>query len=297
MTYLKKAIRKAINTTGYDICRAPKKENIRDIDLYYRIWGKEAVESRRFLNIGAGSFRHPAWTNVEHQSEWYKDILGDSVGIDWDLLSLTRIPVDDISVEVIYSSHTIEHITDQAAQNMFDESYRILKRGGFFRVTTPNIDLCFRAYKDNDRDFYYFLDELDNILAGCPACKRLGLDKHVKKKKESIQQVFLWSFASGDFSGERIMSDEEVDRVFREMDYEDALNYCISKCSIDAQKQYPMRHINWWNEAKLLRMLGVAGFDTVYRSAYGHSFCPVLRNTVHFDNTHPKISLYVEAVK
>ena len=82
MAHLKKAIRKIINTTGYDICKAPKKENIRDIDLYYRIWGKEAVESRRFLNIGAGSFRHPAWTNVDHQSEWYKDILGDSVGID-----------------------------------------------------------------------------------------------------------------------------------------------------------------------------------------------------------------------
>ena len=116
-------------------------------------------------------------------------------------------------------------------------------------------------------------------------------------KKESIQQVFLWSFASGDFSAESLLSDEEVDRIFREMDYEDALNYCISKCSIDAQKKYPMRHINWWNEAKLLRMLGVAGFDTVYRSAYGQSFCPVLRNTLYFDNTRPKISLYVEAVK
>ncbi len=32
-------------------------------------------------------------------------------------------------------------------------------------------------------------------------------------------------------------------------------------------------------------------------SGYGQSYAPVMRNTSLFDSTHPKISLYVEAVK
>jgi len=44
-------------------------------------------------------------------------------------------------------------------------------------------------------------------------------------------------------------------------------------------------------------MLRKAGFSKIFLSGYGQSFSPVLRNTDLFDNTHPEISLYVEAIK
>lgn len=296
MGRIKTAIRKVVNAIGYDISKIPNKNDNNDIALYYKIYGKEAVKNRRFYNIGAGGFRHPAWTNVDHESEWYKDAQG--IGIDWDLLSLTPIPVEDNSAEIVYSSHTIEHITDEAAQNMFNESHRILREGGYFRVTAPNIDTAYRAYKENDRHYYYG-NESDwrNIPEDY---QRVKLNKPLNKA--SIQQIFLWRFASSastlhaDGSSERI-SDEELDRVFREWNYEEALNYCISKCSFEVQKKYPGNHINWWNKDKLFRMLKIAGFDNIYLSGYGQSFSPVLRNTSFFDSTHPKISFYVEAVK
>jgi len=81
------------------------------------------------------------------------------------------------------------------------------------------------------------------------------------------------------------------------MEYEEALNHCISKCSLEVQKKYPGNHINWWNKDKLFRMLRMAGFENIYLSGYGQSLSPVLRNTWIFDNTHPKLSLYIEAVK
>lgn len=293
MTSVKKLIKKCFNVIGYDI-RACKARN--DIDLYYRTYGKKAVENRRFYNIGAGDFRHPAWTNVDHKSEWYKEVQGSSIAIDWDLLSLTPISVDDNSAEIVYSSHTIEHITDEAAQNMFNESHRILRKGGVFRVTTPNIDLEFRAYKQNDRHFFYWTDQYSDPKV----YQKIKLNKSLNEA--SIQQIFLWHFASSasilhaDGSPERI-NDEEFDRIFSEMKYEEALNYCISKCSLEVQKKHPGNHINWWNKNKLFRMLRIAGFGNVYLSGYGQSFAPVLRNTLIFDNTHPKISLYIEAVR
>lgn len=297
---LKRTIRKLFNAIGYDIRKLEKSDKSglpdrSDLALYYKIYGKEAVENRRFYNIGAGSFRHQAWTNVDHESDWYRDARRNNIGIDWDLLSLTPIPVEDNSAEIVYSSHTIEHITDEAAQNMSNESYRILRKGGIFRVTTPNIDLYFRAYKENDRHFYYWLD----WYKAPEEYQRLKANKPLTEA--SMQQVFLKNFAYSastlhtDGASERI-DDEELDRVFRELEYEEALNYCTSKCSLEVQRKYPGNHINWWNKNKLFRMLRTAGFSNIYLSGYGQSFSPVLRNTLIFD-THPKISLYVEAVK
>ncbi|MCK4359263.1 MAG: methyltransferase domain-containing protein [Candidatus Cloacimonetes bacterium] len=285
---MKTMIRKLINSIGYDINRIPKDE----IDLYYKLYGKENVKNRRFYNIGTGSFRHSAWTNVDDKSNEHKN----SNGIEWDLMSLAPIPLEDNCAEIVYSSHKVEHITDPAAQNIFNESYRILKKGGIFRVTTPNIDLYFRAYKENDRYFFYWID-----YCSIPKnYKRVKLNKPLNEA--SIQQIFLEEFATSastlyeDGAPERI-TDDELDRVFQEMEYEDALNYCISKCSVTVQKRYPEHHINWWNKNKMFRMLGIAGFENINLSGYGQSFSPVLRNTWKFDNTNPKISLYVEAIK
>lgn len=285
---MKTMIRKLINAIGYDINRIPKDE----MDLYYKLYGMESVKNRRFYNIGAESFRHPAWTNVDYKSNWQKK----SIGIMWDLMSLAPIPLEDNCAEIVYSSHMVEHITDPVAQNIFNESYRILKKGGIFRVTTPNINLYFRAYKENDRYFFYWIDH-----CSIPKnYKRVKLNKPLNKA--SIQQIFLEEFATSastlyeDGAPKRI-TDDKLDRVFQEMEYEDALNYCISKCSIAVQKRYPEHHINWWNKNKMFRMLEIAGFENINLSGYGQSFSPVLRNIWKFDNTNPKISLYVEAIK
>jgi len=288
-----KNIRTLINFFGYDVRKINQKGYL---DLYVQLYGEEAVAKRRFYNIGAGNFYHPAWTNVDHSSEWYRKAQGRNLNIDWDLLSLIPIPVNDNCAEIVYSSHTVEHISDQAAAHMFKEAYRILKEGGIFRITMPDIDLHFRAYQQNDRRFYYLIKRYSKTKE----CKRVKLNKPLAEA--SIQQLFLWHFASNastlhaDGAPERI-GDEELDSIFREREYAKALDYCISKCSFEVQKKYPGGHINWWNRTKLLEMLKQAGFKRPYVSGYGQSICPVLRDTLLFDNTRPKISLYAEAVK
>ena len=284
------------------------KKNIVDLDgpelfpreklqIYEELYTDDSLKNKRFYNIGAGSFYHPMWTNVDFFSDWYavnKEQI--SSGIQYDLLSLQPLPIENSSAEVIYTSHTIEHITDQAAQNVFNESYRVLKTGGIFRATTPNIDLEYRAYKDNDRNYFYWIEHY-------------SIEKNWRRAKynqplnsASIAQVFLAHFASSvstlhsDGSAYRI-DDTELATLFATLPYEDALNFCTSKCELEVQKRNPGNHINWWNFSKLSTMLRAAGFKHIYLSAYGQSHCPVLRDLALFDNTHPKISLYVEAVK
>ena len=44
-------------------------------------------------------------------------------------------------------------------------------------------------------------------------------------------------------------------------------------------------------------MLEQAGFSEIYKSGFGQSVSPVMRDTTLFDKQDPKDSLYVEAVK
>ena len=266
-------------------------------DMYRRLFCSASIEDKQFYNVGAGGFYHPCWTNIDFSSDWYaayKDNI--KTRLQHDLMSLQPFPIENDKAEIIYTSHTIEHINDSAAQNMFNESYRVLKKGGVFRATTPNIDIEFQAYNRNDRDYFYWIETY-------------GIEKNWKKAlynqpltEASTAQVFLTHFASAvstlhaDGAPERI-DDKKLAELFRTLPFEDALNYCTSRCPDEIQKRYPGNHMNWWNFSKVKKMLQLAGFSNVYLSAYGQSQSPVLRDTNFFDNTHPKISLYVEAIK
>ena len=291
---MKHFIQKTLNSMGYEIRKLPnKKEN----DLYRNLYTQDSLNNKCFYNIGAGGFTHPFWTNVDFDSAWYEINRAKTMsGIQYDLFSLEPLPIDSDSAEVVYSSHTVEHINNTAAQNMFNEASRILKPNGFLRISTPNIDLEYRAYKENDRACFYWIDTYS-------IPKNWQMGKYNKPfNAASIEQIFLEHFATSvstlhsDGAPVRI-DDEEFNALFKRMKYEDAFDYCCTKCPVEIQKKYPGNHINWWNFKKMSAMLSKAGFTKVFLSGYGQSFCPILRDDSLFDNTHPKISLYVEAIK
>lgn len=290
---MKRQLLKLARSFGYDVKKITKPD-LTEIKKYYN---QDAIDNKRFYNIGAGNFYHQCWTNVDYHSDWYSQNDKTSLsGIHHDLMSLKELPIEKDSAEAVYSSHTVEHITDDAAQKMFKEAYRILKKDGILRVTTPNIDLEYRAYKDNDRNYFYWIDNYSKQKE----IERIKISKPMNQA--SIEQIFLNHFASSvselhsDGVKERI-SDDELRNLFLEKSFEDALNYCTSKCDLKIQSKYPGNHINWWNPEKMTRMFKDAGFTKVFRSGYGQSFSPAMRDVALFDNTHPKISLYMEAIK
>lgn len=290
---IKKQLLKLIRALGYDVKRIPKI----DLKIYDLYFSKDSIDNKRFYNIGAGSFYHPHWTNVDFYSDWYSFNDKTSLsGIHHDLMTLKELPIENDSAEVVYSSHTVEHITDEAAQKMFNESYRILKKGGILRIATPNIDLEYRAYKDNDRSYFYWIDNYSMKKE----IERVNITKPMNQA--SIEQIFLYHFAGsaselhGDGVKERI-SDDELKNLFSEKSFENAMNYCTSKCDVEIQSKYPGNHINWWNPEKMTKMFKEAGFTKIFRSGYGQSFSPAMRDVALFDKTHPKMSLYMEAIK
>lgn len=271
-----------------------KRIKTNDLNLYHEIYSKDDIQNKRFYNVGAGLFNHPAWTNIDYYSEWYND---NFIHINLNLLECPPFPVESDSALVVYTSHTTEHITDEASQNMFNEAHRILKKGGFIRITTPNIELYYRNFLYKN---YQFWKNYINTYSIPKNMKRVGFK--LPLNSVSLKQLFLLCFAGQttlvheDESTYKI-NDTEFDEIFAKYKFEDALDFIKSKCSLDIHKKYPGNHINWWSKDKLFRMLEEAGFTDIYLSAYNQSLCPIMHNTLYFDNTHPEISIYVEAKK
>lgn len=290
---MKSIINQFFRSFGYEIVRYHNS----DLKIYKDHYTEDSLNNRRFYNIGAGAFYHPYWTNIDYFSDWYSGYQKyTEKGIQHDLFSLKPIPVDTATAEIVYSSHTVEHINDEAAFYMFKEAYRMLKEGGIFRLTMPNIDLEYRAYCNEDVHYFYWIDNFSDPQT----IEKIKIN--IPMNQASISQIFLYHFASSistihaDGASERI-DDEKLKTIFKEMPYTQALDYCSKQCPIEIQKRHPGNHMNWWNKDKTIRMLKKAGFKDIYSSGYGQSHNRILRDTSLFDNTHPKISLYIESVR
>ena len=161
----------------------------------------------------------------------------------------------------------------------------MLKLGGIFRLNAPNIDLDYRAYLNNDMNFFYWIENW-----------------YGENHSISIEQAFLHHVASqaskipSEGIQERI-TDDQFRNILNTMGLEKALNAFTSKCSVEIQKNNRNDHINWWNPKKLEKMLGLAGFKTIYLSDREQSASPVMRNETYFDNIDNKFVMYMEAVK
>jgi hypothetical protein len=273
-----------------------KRLSLDDVGLYEKLYGPESVKNRRFYNISVGSYlgfggglHHPCWTCIDVDRPWKNtEHDGDDTEYDrkrdiaHDLLSLQPIPVDSAVAELVHTRFTIASITNEAATLMFSEVFRMLKPGGIFRISTPNIDLDYRAYLRGDRSFFYWFAKRTPPI--------------------SLEQAFLFHFASQlslihpDGAAERI-TDDQFRELLRTRVLEDALDHCLSKCSVAIQKRNRQDHMNWWNPKKLERILVAAGFKTIYYSTREQSASPVLRNPAYFDNEDNRFVMYMEAVK
>lgn len=99
------------------------------------------------LNIGGGKGhpRVPGWTIVDLRE-------GADVRLD---ITRDPLPYADDSVEVIFTSHTLEHIPRERLGFVLSEFRRVIKPGtGLVRILVPDIARAVKAYADKDAAFF-----------------------------------------------------------------------------------------------------------------------------------------------
>lgn len=274
----KKVVNKVLAPFGAEVVKIHDKYN--DLLLYPET---KRPEAPCYINIGAGSFYHPYWHNLDMPNEYYAGSQKDRLHINYDLMSNTPLPFNNETIKVAYTSHVIEHIRDEDVLHLFREVYRCLQPGGYFRITCPDMDLEYEAFSRGDDSFWKWPNAYGIF-------------------NTSIEQKFLDHFATAltlthPSNSIRKYTDQEIRDIFSDMSKEAAFDFIVKQIPSDLQKSFPGDHINWFNTNKIKNILKEANFNNIYESRYRQSHCSMLRNIHLFDTTCPELSLYVECRK
>jgi predicted SAM-dependent methyltransferase len=81
------------------------------------------------LQIGGGWNRLDGWLNTD-----LKLVPGVML-----MDATERFPFSDETMEFVFTEHMIEHVSQKEGTFMLRECYRVMRKGGVIRVTTPNL--------------------------------------------------------------------------------------------------------------------------------------------------------------
>jgi len=106
-----------------------------------------AIRDGKVLDVAGGTGKHLKFFGLEQQGNglFLVDFSDEAVaaarlkGIQAERCDLERerIPYDDESFDLALAQEIVEHLPD--CEHLLRESYRVLKKGGYFYLTTPNL--------------------------------------------------------------------------------------------------------------------------------------------------------------
>jgi SAM-dependent methyltransferase len=251
----------------------------------YSDYSKYSIQNKRFINIGAGLFWHRYWTNVDYATDWYAGHQKHNF-VNYDLTKCAPLPFESNSIEIAYTSHTIEHVHNDAVENLFREAYRTLVPGGVFRITCPDADLFWRTIVLRQRAYWKWREPWFSAAGAAP--ETVTTEDFVVREIATERSPYV------PIGGHKVSGAEAAAQA-RQRDASAFFDWLVEPCVF--RPEAPGYHINWWTYEKCMLLLDMAGFKTIYRSSRGSSLAPPLQNLRHFDSTFPQMSLYVEAVK
>ena len=58
-----------------------------------------------------------------------------------------RLPINDNEARILYSSHNLEHLTEEISDDFFKEAYRCLRPKGELSIEVPDCELLYNIFK------------------------------------------------------------------------------------------------------------------------------------------------------
>ena len=91
------------------------------------------------LNLGCGGARIDGFLNIDANLRARSDVVA----------RVEKLKLNSDSVDMIYSSHVLEHIPRDRSKIVLAEWHRVLKPGGKLYVCVPDLEVLFKVYLDN----------------------------------------------------------------------------------------------------------------------------------------------------
>ncbi len=203
-----------------------------------------------------------------------------------DFKTLAPLPFHEESMELVYTSHMIEHLPENSCQHFFNESYRLLKQGGVLRIEAPDAEKIILEYKRNNDDFFFNL-----------------LNKEEKSQFGRVlntHDVFMGLLSCYIEQGKHLSvraSKEVIDDKLNSLSFGEFTDWCVSL-------QTPLQresggHINPIYFDKIKKMLCQANFSGIKSVSVGCSEHKLMDKKLSgIERSHrASYSFYVEAIK
>ncbi len=240
---------------------------------------KNYPKNSKFINFGSGGFNHPLWINYDFpgQSSYYKKLQGKEE-IDFYPINLCidnlKVPFEDNSCDLIYCSHTLEHLEEEKGLNFLRECQRILKPNAIMRIALPS----------TENNFYY-----------------AKLIYNQEKISQKIKDEVILDCANKLFSETENLHNELVIKKVIESDFS-IKNFIEiirkeNNLSLKFKDESPERHITYYSHEKLIDISKKLNFQFYTPLYKGSSFAEPFKNLEVFDTTEPQWSIYGEFIK
>lgn len=247
----------------------------------------------KYLNVGGGKFVREHWRVLDHPSTVFNY---DTVFVDFDvdLESEDTWPIESSDFDLVYSSHTLEHLSTPAIENTLSECFRVLKPGGTLRIEVPDMDLIMNHYERGNLEWFEEVLNPREWTVDTPWRDNTYVSERVPEGFE-LEFYLIHTFAThlaknyyNDLSFEQVRSDADdlPEREFFER--------YVSRVEQGWQRESPL-HQNWFTNDRLKSLLKSSGFSQVQESACRQSTVPEMCFP-EFD-TRPRYSVYVEGTK
>jgi len=86
------------------------------------------------LDVGCGGAVRPGWIGIDKYT-----VAPGVINAD-----MCKLPYADNTVDIVHSSHSLEHLSIRKAHRALYEWYRVLKPGGMLFLTMPDLDAIMR---------------------------------------------------------------------------------------------------------------------------------------------------------
>jgi SAM-dependent methyltransferase len=218
-----------------------------------------------FLNVGGGpTFLYPLWKNLDGAE-------GPLNPEPFQFAPQAQFPFDSNGFELVYSSHTLEHLDTPTVIQVLQESRRVLRPNGALVIKIPDFDAILASLRNGD---HALLDEDHwNFGAVMPTwASREMFD--TAEARASYLFCGFWNTAYGDlfgsgnaigagaYNGPAVIAPNELSRILA-MDSPHAIAMELRQQILDIEQDFTFNHQNAWGRNELAKLLTEQGFDVL----------------------------------
>jgi predicted SAM-dependent methyltransferase len=241
------------------------------------------------VNLGSGrGWSYPFWIGLDQLDGEYLD-------------ENTVLPFKDSTISAIYSSHFIEHVSDDVALNLFQESYRVLKPGGVIRLVSPDFENIKKAIVEQDKTLFESIK-----FNGRPEWKKYGILPTIENKAlHWFANYDNKPYLESELSGQGLDFYRGPPKIQKQIVYEKACTLDTLSFGNWVISHIPKNfignggHINTWTHNKICNFLEQAGGEG-WRNKGAKEYCQSKSKYMAKFDTIPSrkdISIYYEAIK